>query len=140
MRAAWVRALHGRRDDEAGLAAALDLLLRDPRLRQRAALLPHRGRGIGPEQAIADPERPPQLEVGPVVQGIAQRVRYRLSPGQELVAGAGYAGDLAFSYAVGPHGPPLIVIAVQPNPGDILEFLVTGNFIRRQMAVIINDG
>ena len=38
------------------------------------------------------------------------------------------------------HGAPLIMVTAQPQLGDIGILLVFGDFLRRHMAVIVDDG
>ena len=42
--------------------------------------------------------------------------------------------------AIGAHGAPLIVVALQPGLGEVAELLVFGDPLRREMAVVVEDG
>ena len=81
-----------------------------------------------------------QLQVAPVIQGVADRQRQGLGPGLELLAVGGVAGDLALVDAEAPHEPPLVVVAAQPDLRDVLKAPVLINLLRAQVAVVVDDG
>ena len=88
-----------------------------------------------------DAEIAAQLEVRPVVQRVAQRLRHGPRVGEKLVVIArGVPGDEVLRHAVGPHRPPLVMIAGQPDLIEILEAAVGGDLVGRQVAVVIEDG
>jgi len=43
-------------------------------------------------------------------------------------------------YTVGAHGPPFVMIAMEPNFCDIIENPVFGNILWREVTMIIDDG
>ena len=86
-------------------------------------------RGVRLEQ-LRDAERTLQLQVRPVVERVAQRVRHRLRPRLELLPVRRVAGAEPLRHAVGAHRPPLVVIAVQPDLGDRGEAVVLGDLGR----------
>ncbi len=65
-----------------------------------------------------------KLQVSPVIEGIAQRVRHRGRPGLELLKGRGHAGAKALGCAVGAHRPPFVMVALQPDLKQVLELPV----------------
>src|SRR5688500_6587969 len=79
------------------------------------------------EQAVTHTEGIFQLQVGPVPERIAQRVRHRAGPRFELLPSARLAGDEPLGHAVGPHGAPLVVVAVEPELADAGEAMVLGD-------------
>ena len=62
-----------------------------------------------------------QLQVGPVEEGIAKCVWHGLGPRLKLVPWAGGTGDAFLGDAVGPHGPPLVVVAVEPDSVEVFK-------------------
>ncbi len=95
--------------------------------------------GIGGVQQVVNLEVALQLQMGPVIQRIPQRVRNGAGPCQELRVWLGVAGDELLRYAVGPHGAPLVVIALQPNLKQVLELSIGRDVLRRQMAVVVEN-
>src|SRR5690242_11806707 len=98
------------------------------------------GGGRSLVQQIVDSEIPEQFQVGPVIKGIAERVRDSARPRQKLVKRRGAAGAEFLTDAVRAHGPPLVVVAVEPDFREIVKPAIFSNFTRRQMAVKIEDG
>jgi hypothetical protein len=96
--------------------------------------------GAGGREEGVNSERALQLELGPVVQRVAQGVRDRARPGLELLPVRGVARAEALGNAVRTHGPPLVVVAVEPNLGDAPEPVVVRHQLRREMAVVVDDG
>ena len=99
---------------------------------------PHVGPRAFVQQAI-DAEVACQLQVGPVVERVAQGVRRRPRPGHELLKRLRVAGHVALLNPVGAHGPPLVMVAFQPRFGQVVEAPVLGDLLGRQMAVVIED-
>ncbi len=62
-----------------------------------------------------------QLEVRPVVEGIAQRVGNSSRPRQEFLVGRGISRNIFFRDPIRPHGPPFVVISLQPDFKEIRE-------------------
>ena len=81
-----------------------------------------------------------KLQVAPLKDGVAHATAQSLGPLLELLAGGGVAGNEALVNAVGAHQAPLVVVAAQPNLGDVLETLVIPDFLGRNVAVIVDDG
>ena len=77
-------------------------------------LVPDLPGGVFVQQQV-DAEVAAQLQVRPDVQRVTQGVGHRAGEGGELVVGVGVAGDEDFVDAVGPHGPPLVVVGGQPH-------------------------
>ena len=92
---------------------------------------------VAVEQDITYPKRFFQLQVGPVVEWISECAWYGGCPGLELFSIGGISGDIVLVDAVGSHCPPLIVIAVKPDGGQVVEFFIVGDFPHRQEAEII---
>ena len=81
-----------------------------------------------------------KLQVAPLKDGVADAATQGLGPLLELLASRGVASDKTLVDAVGTHQAPLVVVAAQPNLGDVLETLVLPNLLRRNVAVIVDDG
>ena len=96
-------------------------------------------RRLGPQQLAGEAERKSELEVRPVVEGIAQRVRNRLGPGLELLPVGRLAGDRPLGDAVGAHRPPLVVVTVEPDLRQRPEPVIVGHLLRREMTVVVED-
>ena len=75
-----------------------------------------------------------------MVERIAHRVGHRFSPFAEFVAVRGCARDELLGDAVDAHGAPLVMVAVEPYTGDVVEGLVIGHLLGRQVVMIIDDG
>ncbi len=103
------------------------------------SFIPDGGRGLFIQQ-FTNAEVPPQFEVSPMVEGIAKRVRHGPSPSQEFLAGAGIASAVAFRHAIGPHGAPFVVVALQPDFRQVAELPVLCDVSRGKMAMIIKNG
>ena len=97
------------------------------------------GIGIGRGEQLVDPEGTPQLHVGPVVHRVAYRVRDHRGPGVELGAVVGGSGDELLGHAEGPHHPPLVVVAAEPDLRQVGELMVVRDLLRGQVAVIVED-
>ena len=91
-------------------------------------------------QQFVDAEVALQLEMSPVVKRIAQRVREPSRPRpRNFSYGSRVAGAKTFRDAVGAHGPPLVVIAFQPDLEEVVEAAVVRDVVRRKMAVIVEN-
>ena len=90
-------------------------------------------------QQFFDSEIPLEFEMGPMVERVAQRVRHGTCPGQELVVRSRGAGAEWLLDSVGPHGPPLVMIAFEPDLKQIREAAVHGDPARRKMVVIVQN-
>src|SRR5690606_34159046 len=104
----------------------------------RAGAIPDRAGRRGTEQ-IVDAEVPPQFEMGPVVERVAQAVRHGGRPGRELLPGVGITGAETLGHPIGAHGPPLVVIAFEPDLGQRGETTIGGDVLRRQVTVVIEN-
>ena len=91
-------------------------------------------------QQLVDAEVALQLQVRPVVERIAQSVGNGARPGAELLLGRDVAGAIGLVDAVGAHGAPFIVIALQPDFEEVPEAAVRGHVLRRQVAMVIQNG
>ena len=90
-------------------------------------------------EQFVDSEVPFQFKVSPVIERIAQRVRNRPSPGKEFLVRLCIARAVAFRHAVGAHGAPLVVVALEPNLRKIAEAMIVGDLLRGEMAVIVEN-
>ena len=90
-------------------------------------------------EQIVDAEVTLQLQVCPVIQRIAQAARHGRRPGEELLIGRRVAGAEALGHAVGAHGAPLVVIALEPDLEEVVEAPVAGHVGRRQVAVVVEN-
>ena len=95
--------------------------------------------GVPAVEQLADAEVALELEMGPVIQRVAQRLRHRRRPGAELVQRPRVAGAVAFVDAVGAHRPPLVMIALEPDLEQVVEPPVLGDVARRQVVVIVEN-
>ena len=90
-------------------------------------------------QQLVDAEVAFQLQVGPVVERVAQGVGNGARPGAELLLGRDVAGAIGFVDAVGAHGAPLVVVALQPDFEEVAEAAVGGHVLRRDVAVVVQN-
>ena len=89
---------------------------------------------------LGDAEGGLQLQVGPVVQGVAHGIGNRFGPLLELLpVGGVLARAVAFVHAVGAHGAPLVVVAAQPDFGQRAELVVVGHHLGDEVAVVVDN-
>ena len=100
--------------------------------------LPDHRRGAFAER-LMDAEIALQLQVGPMVERVADQGRHGLGPGQEGAVIGLVPGDVLLGHAVGAHHAPLVVVAAQPGVGDGLEGGVVGHVRGGQVAVVVDD-
>ncbi len=91
-------------------------------------------------QGLGDAKIARQLEMGPVIERIAQGVGDGRRPGVEFFLRRGVAGDEALGNSVRPHRAPFIMIAREPEFRQVAKLVIGGNLRRREMIVIIDDG
>ncbi len=128
-----------RRTDHDDLGAGHQSARREIRIGQaRIARFPD---GVGRLRAeqVGDPEVTRQLEVGPVIERIAQQVRHRGGPLVEFLTGRGVARAVALGHAVAAHGAPLVVVAAQPDLAHVGIPLVRRNLGRGEVAVVVDN-
>ena len=87
---------------------------------QGVALFPDFGSGLFGKGRI-DAEDPLELQMGPVVQGIAHHIGHGFGIGHELLFVAALAADELIVNAEGGHGAPLIMIAPQEQMAHVPE-------------------
>ncbi len=80
-----------------------------------------------------------QFQMGPGIQRIAQHFGHRTGPCLEFFKRVGRSGDELFADAGPAHGAPFVMVATQPNLGQVGINAVVGDFFGRQMIVVIND-
>ena len=103
--------------------------------------------GLGGEVSLIVEELP-QLQVAPVVHGVADGHLYGLSELlQPLQPGLG-AGDIVLADAIGAHEPPLVVVtevgavgilAAKPHLGQVVEPAVLVDLLRGNVAVVVHQ-
>ena len=86
-----------------------------------------------------DSEHAPQLEVRPMVQGVADEAGHAFRVGEKTLLIAGRADEFIVP-AAGSHGAPLVLDHTQHEPPDVGEGAVFRDFLRAQVAMVINDG
>ena len=81
-----------------------------------------------------------QFEVRPVVERVAHRIGHRLGPLLELLPVGGIlARAVLLIDAVGTHGAPLVVVALEPYLRQVVETVVLGDIRGNQVAMIVDD-
>src|SRR5450631_4165440 len=99
---------------------------------------PDFGGGSFVEQFI-DTEKTLQLEMSPLIQRIAQRVRNGSCPSQELLVRICTAGAVMLGSSIGSHGPPLVMVSFQPDFKEVGEAPILRDLLHREMAVVVID-
>ena len=94
--------------------------------------------GIAVEHALIA-EEALELEVAPLEDRVADAAGQGLCPLLELLTGRSIAGDIALIHAVGTHEAPLVVVAAEPDLRDGREGLVLPDFLRGDVAVIVEN-
>jgi len=74
-----------------------------------------------------------------MIQRITKRIGDRPGPGAEFFEWLGVSGAIALRHAIGPHRPPLVVIAFKPKFGQVVEPTILGDVLWSEVAVIIKD-
>ena len=70
---------------------------------------------------------------------VPERVRHRAGPGPEFFLRGCRARDQILGHTVGPHRPPLVVVAREPHGVQVFKPPVFGDVLRAQVAVVIDD-
>ena len=81
-----------------------------------------------------------ELQMAPVVQGIADGAREDLRVLLKLLAVGGVAGDVLLLHAARAQQAPLVMVAAQPDLRDVGEAAVLVDLLRAQVAVVVQDG
>ena len=74
-----------------------------------------------------------------MVHRIADGLGQRLGKFLELLAAGRIAGDEALVHTVCAHQPPFVVIAAEPNFGNIVKPFVFQNLFFRKVAMIVEN-
>src|SRR5260370_38392466 len=77
--------------------------------------------------------------MGPVVEWIAEGMWNCRGPGLKFCEWIGITSAKLFGDAIGTHRAPFVMIAFEPNLGQVIELPILGNFAWRQMAMIIKN-
>ena len=80
-----------------------------------------------------------QLQMAPVIEGISDGKAQGLRPFLELLPIVGVPGDEALVHAGRAHQAPFVVIAAQPDLGDVLKAPILPDLLRVQVTVKIDD-
>ena len=81
-----------------------------------------------------------QLQVAPVVHGVANALGQSFCELLELLAVGSVTGDVLFLNTVAAHNSPLVVVAAQPNLSDVLKLAVLPDFLGVDVAVVVQNG
>ena len=112
------------------------------------AQVPHFLSGVAVQHAVVA-EEDVQLQIGPVVHGVADGHGQSLGKLLEALAVGLITGNVLLGHAVGTHHTPLIVVAevaavrvaaAQPHLSDVLEAAVLVDLAGRNVAVVVADG
>ena len=101
-------------------------------------LVPYALCGVRVEQ-FGDAEIAAQLQMRPMVERVAQRVRDSGRPCLELLQRRGVAGDEALGHAVPAHRAPFVMVALQPNLEEIRKAPIFREVARGQVAVVVEN-
>src|SRR5450631_4827718 len=74
-----------------------------------------------------------------MVERVAQRIRNRSRPRQKFFVRSRIPRNIFLRHAVGPHRPPFIVIALQPDLEEVAKPAIFRNVSWREMTVIIEN-
>ena len=94
--------------------------------------------GLGREESF-DAESAAEFEMSPVVEWVTQSIGDGGGPSVELFAVARVTGDVAFGNAVGTHCPPLVVIVLEPDLGDVFPAVIVMYLVGREVGMIVED-
>ena len=94
--------------------------------------------GIRREDSVIA-EVPLQLQVRPMIQRISDERRKHRRKSLEFFIIGGISRDHALGKPEAPHGTPFIMVAAEPDFGDVLIFPVFRNLLRIHVAVIVDN-
>ena len=125
------------------MVAIVDVEAREQRprrqVRQQAVrLVPDLARRRRAERQV-DSEHPPQLQVRPDVQRVADEPGDGRRPRGEALPRVGVAGDEPLVDPGQAHRPPLVVVVLEPELGERPEHPVVGDVSRREVVVEVDD-
>ena len=104
--------------------------------------------GLG-SQGLVEAEELPELQVAPVVHGVADGHLQGLDKLQVALVGGLVAGDVVLADAVGAHDAPLVVVAevaavgvlaAEPDFDQVVEAAVFVDLAGRDVAVVVGQG
>ena len=104
-----------------------------------AGQIPDLLRGIRPQHALPA-EEALQFQMAPMIERIADGAGEHLGVFLEFFAVGRVAGDVFFLHASRAHQAPFVVVAAQPRLRQVLKAAVFIDFLRAQMAVVVDDG
>ena len=78
--------------------------------------------------------------MAPVVHRIAEHIGHCLGELLEFFAVGRLARAVFFLHAVAAHETPLVVVAAEPDLGDVFPVFVFGNLLRVEVAVEVDKG
>ncbi len=85
-------------------------------------------------------EIPFQFQMCPMVHRVADCFRESFGKFLELLPVACAARDGVFRHAVRADHAPFVMVAAEPYLGNVVEFAVFRDFLRINMAVVVDDG
>ena len=77
--------------------------------------------------------------MAPVIERISDSSLQCLRPFLELLTVSSLPGDVFFIHTIGAHQTPFIVVSAQPYLCDVLELSVLRDFLRIDVAVIVQN-
>ena len=108
-------------------------------LQDAVGLVPDGGGALAVQQLLYA-EKAQQLQVGPVVDGVAHQGRHHGGEALEFLPEGTGTRHIFLRYAAGAHHPPFVVVAGQPGLANVGELLVFVNLLGIQVAVVVKDG
>ena len=79
-----------------------------------------------------------ELEVSPVIEGVADKVGHGLSEGEELLVLVAVTGDELLLDAVGTHLTPLVVVAAEEEIKGVSKSVVLSYHLGAEVTVIVD--
>ena len=104
-----------------------------------AGLIPDSLGGFGAKEPIADPEGAIEFEMGPMIEGVAERSGDGFGPFFELIPIGGVSCTVPFGDPGRPHGTPFVVVTVEPDLCQILEAVIGRDLFGWEVAVVVHD-
>ena len=102
-------------------------------------LIPDSLSGFGAEETVVDPEGAIEFEMGPMIEGVAERSGDGFSPFLELIPIGGVSCAVPFGDSGRSHGTPFVMVTVEPDLRQILEAVIGRDLLGWEVAVVIDD-
>ncbi len=107
-------------------------------LKHPVAVLPGFFGGLLGERLV-EVEVTAELQMTPVIQGVSDGASQNRGPGNKFVVIGSIARDQTLVDTARTHKAPFVVVAAEPELGDVVKFAILLDVLRADVTVIVND-